>query len=153
MRNRCAIFLSQYFLVFATEFFSRSVCVFMVAFSSFFTRSLRSYLVNTGSCEPITLKRANNSPNVVKNSTNKRFFASDVQVPDGIVKVLPLTTHRRKCATFRIEIYVDMKQLSSSQTAQQEPNVIYSNRKRPSSNDRDVNSLNRKPRKRKNISC
>lgn len=67
---------------------------------------LYTNLVKTGNCEPITLKRANNNPIVVKNSTNKRFFVSVVHVPDGIIQLFPLTIHRRKCAMLGIEIYV-----------------------------------------------
>lgn len=67
-----------------------------------------TYLVNTGSCEPITLKRANNSPIVVRSRTHKRFFVSDVQVPDGNIKLFPLTMQRRQCTIFRIEICMYM---------------------------------------------
>lgn len=62
--------------------------------------------MKTGNCEPITLKRANNNPIVVKNSMNKRFFVSVVHVTDGSMHVFPLTIHRRKCAMLGIEICV-----------------------------------------------
>lgn len=55
-----------------------------------------TYLVKTGNCEPITLKRANNNPIVVRNSTNNRFLVSDVHVPDGSIKLFPLTMQRKK---------------------------------------------------------
>lgn len=64
-----------------------------------------TYLVKTGNCEPITLKRANNNASVVQTSTSKRFFVSDVQVPDGKLKLFPLTKHRIKWTILRIEIW------------------------------------------------
>lgn len=74
--------------------------------------------MKTGNCEPITLKRANNSPIVVKNSTHKRFFVSDVQVPDGNIKLFPLTMQRKQCTMFRIEICAHEK-MSKRQTFHQ----------------------------------
>lgn len=65
-----------------------------------------TYLVKTGNCEPITLKRANNSAIVIRNSTHKRFFASDVHVADGNTKLFPLTMQRKQCMMLRIEICV-----------------------------------------------
>lgn len=62
------------------------------------------YLVKTGSCEPITLKRANNSAIVIKNSTHKRFFVSDVHVPDGNIKLFPLAIQRKQYTMSRTEI-------------------------------------------------
>lgn len=70
----------------------------------FFSYIHNTYLVKTGNCEPITLKRANNNPIVVRNNTNKRFFVCDVQAPDGSMKLFPLTMQRRKCTILRIEI-------------------------------------------------
>lgn len=66
--------------------------------------SVHSYLVNTGNWEPITLKRANNSPIVVKNSTIKRFFDSVVHALDDNVNFFPFNMHRSKCAILRTEI-------------------------------------------------
>lgn len=62
------------------------------------------YLVNTGNCEPITLKRPNKSPIVVRNKINKRFFDSDVHVTDDNFKFFPLKIHRNICTIFRSEI-------------------------------------------------
>lgn len=62
------------------------------------------------------MKRANNSPIVVRNSTHKRFFVSDVHVPDGNIKLLPLTMQRKQCTMFRIEICVCVCVLCATQT-------------------------------------
>lgn len=67
---------------------------------------LCKYLVKTGNCEPITLKRANSSAIVIKNNTHKRFFVFDDHVPDGNIKLFPLTTQRKQCTMLRTEIFV-----------------------------------------------